>query len=146
MSSLSSPRNVSEHVAYKRLYWVGPLAALVAISANLIVFSIARIAFGLQFDLLPFGTNAQNTVTALSVILAVAFPAFVATFILALLVRLTSRPIRVFRIVSAIALIFSFSAPLTQGMHLATKVVLSLMHVVAAITIVGILTTLASEK
>ncbi len=64
--------------------------------------------------------------------------------VVALLAR---RPIRTFRIVAAVVLVLSFATPLTiPGAPLSMILTLELMHVVAAVVIVGILTTLARVK
>ncbi len=64
--------------------------------------------------------------------------------IVALLAR---RPIRTFRIVAAVVLVLSFATPLTiPGAPLSMILTLELMHVVAAVVIVGMLTTLARVK
>jgi hypothetical protein len=53
---------------------------------------------------------------------------------------------RLLWIISAVFLILSFFPPLGLPVSTAVKVVLNLMHVVAAAAIVGVLTTLGREK
>ena len=64
------------------------------------------------------------------------------------IVALLSRwPIRTFRIVAAVVLVLSFATPLTiPGAPLSMILTLELMHVVAAVIITGMLTTLARTK
>lgn len=60
---------------------------------------------------------------------------------------LAQRPIRTFRIVAAVVLVLSFATPLTiPGAPLSMILTLELMHVVAAVIITGMLTTLARAK
>jgi hypothetical protein len=60
---------------------------------------------------------------------------------------LARRPIRTFRIVAAVVLVLSFVTPLTiPGAPLSMILTLELMHVVEAVIIAGMLTTLARAK
>jgi len=67
--------------------------------------------------------------------------------IFAVVVLLSRRPIWTFRIVAAVVLVLSFATPLTiSGAPLSMILTLELMHVVAAVIIAGMLTTLARAK
>jgi hypothetical protein len=57
------------------------------------------------------------------------------------------RPVRLFRIVAAVALMLSFVMPATvPDVPVAMRLSLALMHVVAWAVIVGLLTTLARNE
>ncbi|MCA1718293.1 MAG: DUF6069 family protein [Actinobacteria bacterium] len=57
------------------------------------------------------------------------------------------RPVRNFRVLAAIVLVLSFATPFTiPGVPLAMVATLLLMHVVAAVVVVSILTTLARAR
>ncbi len=81
-------------------------------------------------------------------IIFTVFPAIIATVLYGLLRRFTARPERIFMVVSAVVLLVSFIPDLTyiptvEGASAGQTTILLLMHVVAAVVIVGMLTTLA---
>ena len=69
-------------------------------------------------------------------------PAIGATILLAVLGKFLSRPFRVFWIISVVAFLVSYMLPLTlpAGVVTSTKIGLGLMHISAAVVIVGVLT------
>ena len=74
-------------------------------------------------------------------------PALLAPFVFALLWRFTRRPVRNFVVLAAVLSVLSFVTPLTiPGAPLSMVLVLELMHVVAAVVIVGGLVTLGRRK
>ena len=73
------------------------------------------------------------------VIIASVVPAILAAGLLALLGRLTDRPVRPFQWIATVLAVLSLAPPLLQGEGAATKLILVAMHVVAAVAIVGIL-------
>ena len=71
-------------------------------------------------------------------------PALLAAMVFALLGRFTRRPVRNFVVLAALLLVLSFVTPLTvPGAPLSMVLALEVMHVVAAVVIVGGLVTLA---
>ena len=138
-AAISTPR--SERVARGRLWWVGPLAIAGAVGANVATRYIAGklLALPPEFEHLDYSWIIGFTVAGVS--------GAVLTF--AAIGRFAQHPIRLFRIVSAVALVFSFVPdiallitkvmPGTNGLAVGLLMVL---HVVAAGVSVGILTTL----
>ncbi len=134
-----------ERVAFGRLLWAGPLAAFAAAVANAVVYFVAYVLGAIPRDVVVegFGPITLEPVVFASVIGAVA--AAVVFAIVALLAR--RRPIRTFNVVAAVALVLSFYTPFTvAGAPVAMVATLLLMHVVAAMVIVGVLTTLARAR
>ena len=134
----------SERVALHRLWWVGPLAIGGAIIANVVTRYVAG-------KLLPIPPEFEHLdYSWISGFTAAGVAGAVLTF--ALIGRVARRPIRLFRIVSAVALVFSFVPdiallitnvmPGTNGLAVGLLMVL---HVVAAVVSVGILTTLGRD-
>jgi hypothetical protein len=127
--------------------WVGPLTIVVAVLANLVVRTLA-VSF--------FGVSASFPYLQAPVIIITT----VAFLVLALLVfvlvgRVSSHPVRSFRIVGGIALVVSFLNPLLQlaghwlpatGMNLPIFWTMIVMHIVSALITIGLLTTLAVER
>jgi len=142
-----SSTNLSQakRIAFGRLWWVGPLAAAATAVANLIVFAIEKNLFGLEL-IMPLQPGAAPVPLPVTpVIITSAIPAIAATILFAILGRFAPRPALIFQIISVIFLIVSFGAPLTLPVDTATKIALSVMHVVAWAVIVGVLTTLGRE-
>ena len=132
-------------VAFGRLLWVGPLAAVAAAVADASVYFVASALGAMPQDVFVEGSGpiTLEPVVFASVIGAVG--AVVVFAIAALLAR--RRPIQTFNIVAAVALVLSFYTPFTvPEAPVAMVATLLLMHVVAAVVIVGILTTLVRER
>ncbi len=131
-----------ERVAMGRLLPVGLAAAAVALVANALLRLLARGPLDLSsaFEPLQWG----------SVIAASVVGVAGATVVLAVLARTSSRPIRLFGIVAAVALLLSLGGPLSArsepGGSTTAVLVLVAMHVVTAAIAVGFLTTLARER
>jgi hypothetical protein len=138
----------SERVSFTRLLWVTPTAALAAFLGVTIVFYISRNLFGLSL-ILPLAPQYQALGPLTIGILAQATvpPAIGAAILLAILNRFTSRPIRIFHWIAAIVLLVSFGGPLfLPPLGTSTRIVLSIMHVVAAGAIVGVLSMPGKEE
>jgi hypothetical protein len=133
-----------EQVAFKRLLWAGPLAAISAAVANAVVYFVAFALGAMPRD---FVVQGSGPITLAPVVFSSLIGAAGATLVFAVLALLTRRPIRTFRVVAVVVLVLSFATPLTiPGAALPMILTLELMHVVAAVVIVGILTTLARAK
>ncbi len=137
-------RGEEERVAWGRLVPAGLLAALVAAAANAIVYLVAAAAGTMPQDVV---VNGQGPMTLPMVATTSVFGAVAGTAVYALVGRFARRPVRVFRVVAAVALVLSFVGPFTiPGAPAAMIATLLLMHVVAAVVVVGLLTTIAAHK
>ena len=133
-----------EHVAFKRLLWATPLAAVAAAVGNAVVYFVASALGAMPQD---FVVQGSGPITLAPVVLSSLIGAAGAAVIFAVVVLLSRRPIWIFRIVAVVALVLSFVTPLTiPGAPLSLILTLELMHVVAAVIITGVLTTLARAK
>ena len=147
MSTLTESNAKPERISFSRLLWVGPVAAVVAAMANLIVFLIAKNLVGIPFVMPLSGSGSPlEPLPAFMVIVMSIAPALVAAVFLWILGKFAPRPILIFQVISLIFLLFSFSGPFSLPVDLPTKLALSVMHVVAAVAIVGVLTTLGRKK
>ena len=136
----SAPKSVtSEFVPVRRLLRVGPLAAVLSASANSLVLAIASLLFG-AIVISPDGMVTLGQVVGASVAGAVG-----AVAIFALTGRFTRRPIRIFWGVAAVGLVLSFVPIGLVGATGSSAGTLALMHVVAAVTNVGLLTALGQK-
>lgn len=134
-----------EHVALRNLLWVGPLTIVSAASVNLIIRSIAVSIFGIPeaFQYL----QAPYIIGSTIIFVLVALLAFV------LVSRFAQRPIHFYRILAFIVLCISFLSPVmallglfpAPGMTLPIFWTMIMMHIVSAIIVVGLFTTLARE-
>ena len=133
-----------EQVSFKRLLWAGPLAAVSAAVANAVVYFVASALGTMPQD---FVVQGSGPITLAPVVVSSLIGAAGAAVIFTIVALLTRRPIRTFRVVAAVVLALSFATPLTiPGAPLSMILALEFMHVVAAVVIVGILTTLARAK
>lgn len=135
-----------EHVTLRKLIWVGPLTIVSTAIANLIIRTIAVSIFGVPetFQYL----QAPSVIGSTIVFLLVALLAFV------LVNRFVPRPIRFYRILAFVVLCISFLSPVMAlvGLFPAPEMTLSIfwtmivMHIVSAIIVVGLLTTLTRRQ
>ena len=144
MQITQSSRIHGERVAFGRLLWAGPLAAFAAAVANAVVYFVA---YGLGAMPQDFVIEGSGPITLAPVVVSSLIGAVGAVLVFVIVALLAQRPIRTFRIVAAVVLVLSFATPLTiPGAPLSMVLALEFMHVVAAVVIVGILTTLVRAK
>lgn len=134
----------TERVSLRRLLWVGPLAIIVALIANYLVRAIALAVLDIPAEFMQLQTPAFALFTIVGLLGAIAAFAVIG--------RLSRRPVRVFILVAAVVLFISFLpdiallATAAPGATLAGILVLMLMHIVAAVIVVGLLVRLAVER
>jgi len=128
-----------EKFSARRLLWAGPFTAGLAILANLLFYAVTK-ALGAQYRMTLGGPSKPAIpLPVLAIILATLVAAFGAMLVFALLLKITHVPLPPFLSISAAALLVSFGGPLslTGETGLATKLLLSSMHLISAIVIVG---------
>src|SRR5215203_4677898 len=140
----SSVPMASSPVSWGRFALVGLGTVAAAVIANLLVYALgsAVVGYDPRFIILA---NASGT------ILFTVVPAIVTVLLYAALMRFTSDPARIFKNIAVVLLIVSLIPDLTYipsvpGATSGQTVVLMLMHVVAAIVIVSMLTTLTRPQ
>ncbi len=133
----------SGRAAYRRLLWVAPLAGTGAAVANAQIYLVVSAFGAMPLDVVVSGGGP----VALGPVVFVSFlPALVGALLFALMGRFTRRPVRNFRVAAAVALVLSFVTPFAlPGAPVAMILALLSMHVVAAVVITGVLTTLATR-
>lgn len=135
-----------EHTALRKLLWVGPLTIVIAVIANLIIRAIAVSVFGVSamFQLLQPSMIIGSTI----IFLLVALLAFV------LVSRLAQRPIQFYRKLALVMLCISLLSPVmaltglfpAPGMTFSIFWAMIAMHIVSALIVVGLFTTLTREQ
>jgi hypothetical protein len=120
----------SNHVAFNRLWWVGPLTIIAAIVANTIIWQIAVAVLQPDPQFLPLTFPVPIVFTFLGVLGAV--------IVFAIIGRISKNPIPLFKRVAFIALVVSLIPDIVMlltgfnpGTTLANVLALMLMHVVA---------------
>jgi hypothetical protein len=144
-SSPSSPESVaSRAVSRGRFALVGLGTVVAAVLANLLVYLLGSVVVGYnpQFVVLA---NPSGT------ILFTVVPAIVAVLLYAVLMRFSRDPARIFANIAAVVLILSLIPDLTYipsvpGASTGQTAILMLMHIVAAVVIVSMLTTLTRSQ
>jgi hypothetical protein len=144
-SSASSPTpEAPRAVSWGRFALVGLGTVIAAVLANLLVYLIGSVVVGYdpQFVVLA---NASGT------ILFTVGPAIVAVLLYAALMSFTSNPARIFTNIAIVVLILSLIPDLTYipsvpGASSGQTAILMVMHVVAAVVIVSMLTRLSRSQ
>lgn len=139
MESTAPNPVASGRVPAGRLLRVGVLAAVLSASANALLLAIASSLVGAV--VIP----PEEAITFGQVVGASVAGAVGAAVIFAVIGRFTRRPIPIFWGVAAVGLLLSFLPIALAGATGSSAVTLALMHVVAAITNVGLLTTLGRK-
>lgn len=135
-----------DRVALRKLLWAAPLAGLASAAGNLAVFGVARLGLDLSLVMPPIGPFLPSApLTALQVGLASFAPALVAAVLLAILSKLTARPVLAFQVIAGVFLVLSLVGPLRQPVDLATKLTLLSMHLVAGLAITAVLSTFSAD-
>jgi hypothetical protein len=122
---------------------IGVVAVVASVLGNLLLYGVVVGLLG-RTVALPAEMGGQLTIGP--VIGASAAGAIAATVVFVALHRFTRRPTRLFLIISTVALLLSFAGPLTTPeIDGFSRVVLLLMHVIAAVASVGVLVRGARE-
>lgn len=135
------PSTSSERVSVKRLLWAGPLAIVLAIAANFILWRLALAVLDIPAEFMPLNSPSPVFLTFGGMLGAVIAFAVIG--------RLARRPVRTFNLVALVVLILSFLPDLgllASGAPLPGVIVLMLMHVVAAGIAVWVLGRYAVER
>jgi len=134
-----------ERVAWRKLLWVAPLTIVITAIANSIIRAIAVALLGVPetFQYL----QVQYVIGSTIIFLLVALLAFV------LVGRSARRPIQFIRVLALVCLCISFLSPVmtltgllpAPGMSLSIFWAMIAMHIVSAVIVIGLFTTLARE-
>lgn len=140
---LSNPEG-GKRISFGRLLWVGPLAVLAAVIANVLVSITAVALVGISPEFDPLHVRPVIGFTVVGVLGAV--------IVFALVARFSRRPVRLFRRIALVVLLLSFVPDLSllyaspyAGTTVQSVIVLMLMHVVAWLISVSLLTTLTRK-
>lgn len=135
-----------EHIALHKLIWVGPLTIVLAAIVNLIIRAIAIAIFGIPetFQYLQAPAIIGSTIVFL----------LVALLVFMLVNRFARHPIQFYRILVLVVLCISFLSPVmalvglfpAPGMTLSIFWTMIVMHIISAIIVVSLFTTLTREQ
>lgn len=119
--------------------WFGLLISILSVIANLLFFALTK-ALGEQYIIpLTDPPVAEGPMSVTMVILATFFSAMLATGLYAILARIApNATMPPFLSITGTALLVSFGGPMElPGTFIRTKLFLSIMHVIAAVFIIG---------
>jgi hypothetical protein len=137
--ALSAPAPAASRAGNRARFALAGLGTIVAaVVANVLAYTLGSPIVGYDPGFVVLA-NVSGT------IIFTVFPAIIAVLLYAALVRFTRRPERLFTVISAIVLVVSLVPDLTYiptvpGATAGQTAILMLMHVVAAVVIVGLLT------
>jgi hypothetical protein len=112
------------------------LGAVVAAFANLVLLFTLRRMVPEGIQVVRPGSSTPESVPPVAVLAASAIPALGAGLVLLILANYVFQPLPVFLIIAVVLLVLSFIAPYRLPVRNASKGVLILMHIVAAVGIV----------
>ncbi|HBG74208.1 MAG: hypothetical protein A2X25_03810 [Chloroflexi bacterium GWB2_49_20] len=131
-----------------KIVWVGLLISIISVLANLLFFALTQ-ALG-ELYIIPLTEIPLNSgpMPVFMVILATFIPAILAAMLYSFLSKIApNSTLPPFLSVAGTALLVSFGGPLDlPGAGMQTKLLLSAMHIIAAIIIVGGLLIFHSQK
>lgn len=135
-----------EHIALRKLLWVGPLTIVSTVIVNLVIRSIAVSIFGVS--------EAFQYLQAPSVIGGTIVFLLAALLALVLVNRYARRPIRFYRLLACVVLCVSFLSPVmalaglfpAPGMTLTIFWIMIVMHIVSAAIVISLYTILPREQ
>jgi hypothetical protein len=144
MSSSSAVPEDTRAIDWGRFALVGLGTVVAAVAANVLVYLIGGALVG-------YDPGFVVLATVWGTVLFTAVPAIVAVLLYAILLRFSSDPARVFTIIAAVVLLLSLIPDITYiptvpGSSPTQTAVLMVMHVVAAIVIVSMLTKLTRPR
>lgn len=130
-----------ERIDWRRLPWIGAIVIAASAAANAVVFFVESALGIMTPSVIVPATNAPITVG--TVIGSTAGQVLAGVIVFALLARFTQRPISLFRIIGIVALLLSFAMPFSiSTAPLSFKLGLIVMHIVAGVITIVLLTTL----
>ena len=139
MTKVAPLPNSAGRMPAGRLWLLALAAAGVAAVVNLLIWMLAGV-LNIPLNIQMGGPAAPVVpLSAVLVIVMSVVPALAGAALVWLLGRITARPFRWFAIIAAVVLLLSLAGPLMLAVTLANKLLLCLMHVVAAGVIVGVL-------
>lgn len=144
MSPTTAATRERRTVDWRRYLFVALGTIGAAVLANALVYALGS-------AITPFDPAFIILKDVSATILFTIVPAIVAVLLYALLLRFTANPERIFTIIAVVALIASLIPDITYlptvpGASTGQIGLLMLMHVVAAVVIVGMLITLTGEN
>ena len=136
----------TQSVGMYRLARYGLFAVINASIANVLVLLLGLGAFEFPSEFVggPFGPLAVGPVVINSAVAAIG-----ATLVYGVVTRYSERPNRTFTIIAGIVLVLSFAmflAPDLSRAPLSVFAILAVMHVITAVTIVGVLTRATNQE
>lgn len=140
MASSTSP---SHAISGFPLWQAGLIAALAAAVANAIVYGLSQLFDTLPDSVLVESPAGEEPITLLPILILSFIPILLATGVFALLKRFTAQPSPILWITGMILMLLSLFSPVTIADAPADmKTTLVVMHIVAAIVGLGVLTRL----
>ena len=143
----NTKETIKENTSIRRLLWAGPITAVIAGLANIIVREIAVALGTIPSDLFILQEPGVFISNLIQVLLGAG--------VFALIIKFAKRPVRTFRIVAVVALLISLTNPIMVangmmpiGATISTATMLSMMvmHIVAGAIAIYLMPKLTSAE
>lgn len=139
-----------DRVAYRRLWWVGLLAMVLALVSNTVIYILASL-IGISFQIPAQGGAELKFISIGNILTTSVVPALAATVWLGFLGlpflrQIIRRPLRVFGGTAMVVLLFSLVGPINLPVSTAVKAALILMHGLTALIVTGLLGLVARQR
>jgi Family of unknown function (DUF6069) len=133
MTSAAQP---TQRLETRQLLPLAAIGGIVGAALNVAVALVAPVLIGQPLQVIAPNSPEPQPLLLVAVILASIVPAFFAAGVLWLLGRFTRAPVRNFQILGGVFALLSLFGSLGMPVGLGTQLTLSLMHLIAAASII----------
>jgi hypothetical protein len=145
MATVDTSQKVKlEHVDYSKLWWLTLLAGVISAVVNILLYFGAQ-ALGFVADMVPSFMAASPQPFAPAIAVSSILFTIIGGVALWLIDRFSARPISTWRILAIVALVLSFGQPFLAFTNTNEIILLGLMHLVAGLVAIGIISTQAKK-
>lgn len=135
-----------EQVDYSKLWWLTLLAGGLSAVVNVLLYFAAQ-ALGFVGNIVPsfMAESGQDFPFAIAIVMSSVLFIIIGGVALWVIDRFNAKPISTWRIVAIVALVLSFAQPFTAFSNFNDIILLEIMHTIAGIITISVITTQAKK-
>lgn len=135
-----------EQVDYSKLWWLTLVTGAIAAVVNVIIYFVAQ-SIGFVGNMVPsfMAESGQDFPFAGAIVASSIMFIIIGSVVLWVIDRFNAKPISTWRIVAIVALVLSFGQPFSAFSNQNDIILLLLMHTVAGIITISIISTQAKK-